>query len=100
MLYRKKPVLVDAFKFTDDSELIAPDWFTQAVKDRSVTIKRKTLNGHASVDGCIIKTLEGDHLARIGDYIIRGVAGELYPCKPDIFTRTYEPASQGVGYCD
>lgn len=37
-----------------------------------------------------IKTLEGDHHASVGDYIIRGVAGEFYPCKPDIFARTYE----------
>ena len=93
MLYRKKPVFVDAFKFTNDSELIAPDWFTQAVIDREVTIKRKTIDGHAVINGCIIKTLEGNHRARIGDYIIRGVAGELYPCKPNIFERTYEAGS-------
>lgn len=37
-----------------------------------------------------IKTLEGDILASLNDYIIRGVAGELYPCKPDIFNQTYE----------
>ncbi len=39
----------------------------------------------------IIPTLEGDHIAQVGDYIIRGVAGECYPCKPDIFNKTYEP---------
>jgi hypothetical protein len=39
----------------------------------------------------IIHTLEGDHLANIGDWIITGVQGELYPCKPDIFQQTYEP---------
>lgn len=38
----------------------------------------------------VIKTLEGEHLANIGDYIIRGVCGEFYPCKPDIFKKTYE----------
>ena len=38
-----------------------------------------------------IPTLEGNHLACVGDYIIRGVAGEYYPCKPDIFEKTYEP---------
>ena len=38
----------------------------------------------------ILHTLEGDHLARKHDYIIRGVQGELYPCKPDIFKQTYE----------
>lgn len=40
--------------------------------------------------GLVIKTLEGEHLANIGDYIIRGVHGEFYPCKPDIFRETYE----------
>lgn len=41
-------------------------------------------------DHLVIKTLEGDHRADIGDYIIQGVKGELYPCKPDIFEMTYE----------
>ena len=40
--------------------------------------------------GLIIKTLEGEHLASIGDYIIKGIQGEFYPCKPDIFEATYE----------
>ena len=40
----------------------------------------------------MIRTLEGVHEANIGDYIIRGIAGEIYPCKPDIFLATYEPA--------
>jgi hypothetical protein len=40
--------------------------------------------------GLVIKTLEGEHLASIGDYIIKGVNGEFYPCKPDIFHKTYE----------
>lgn len=39
----------------------------------------------------VIRTLEGNHLASLGDYIIKGVAGEFYPCKPDIFEATYEP---------
>lgn len=40
--------------------------------------------------GMTIETLEGKHWARIGDYIIRGIQGEFYPCKPDIFLETYE----------
>lgn len=40
--------------------------------------------------GLIIKTREGEHVANIGDYIIKGVKGEFYPCKPDIFEMTYE----------
>lgn len=39
-----------------------------------------------------IPTLEGDHIANIGDWIIKGVKGEFYPCKPDIFAATYDPA--------
>lgn len=93
MIYRKKPVLVDAFQLTDDIDVIAPPWFTQAVVDRAVTIKREIIDGHAVIKGCVIKTLEGNHQANIGDYIIKGVAGELHPCKPDIFAKTYEPAS-------
>ena len=41
-------------------------------------------------EGLTIQTLEGNHLARMGDYIIKGVKGEFYPCKPDIFEMTYE----------
>ncbi len=40
----------------------------------------------------LIPTLEGNHIASVGDYIIRGVDGECYPCKPDIFIETYVPA--------
>lgn len=40
--------------------------------------------------GIAINTLEGEHIANYGDYIIKGVQGELYPCKPDIFLKTYE----------
>ena len=46
--------------------------------------------------GLIIKTLEGEHLASIGDYIIKGVKGEFYPCKPDIFEQTYEQLKGGT----
>jgi hypothetical protein len=41
----------------------------------------------------IIRTLEGDMKADIGDWIIKGVAGEFYPCKPDVFEATYEPVT-------
>ena len=41
-----------------------------------------------------IKTLEGNHLASVGDYIIKGVQGEFYPCKPDIFEQTYEEVQE------
>lgn len=90
MLYRKKPVEVEAFQLSRDVDAIAPEWFTQAVIDEKVHIDRSLVDGHAVVYGCTVETLEGRMKARIGDYIICGVNGELYPCKPDIFQKTYE----------
>lgn len=90
MRYRKKPVEIEAFRLTDDAEMIAPEWFTRAVEDEKVCIDRSLLDGHMHVYGCTIETLEGRMRARLGDYIIQGLRGELYPCKPDIFAKTYE----------
>ena len=80
--YRKKPVVVDAFRFTggpDQEE--DPIWLVDAVKAGHVRI---------TAGGIAIQTLEGVMSARPGDYVIRGVQGEIYPCKPDIFEATYE----------
>jgi len=77
MKYRKRPVIVEAFKWGTD---IVPEWWESADGIEIVV----------STGSAIIPTLEGNHEARIGDYIIQGVQGELYPCKPDIFKETYE----------
>lgn len=80
MKYRKKPVIVQACRFMIDSYM--PDWFMDNVSSGTITT-------HA--DGtCDIKTLEGTMKADFGDYVIQGVNGEVYPCKPDIFEKTYE----------
>ena len=76
--YRKKPVVVEAVQWTGENhaemcEFIDPEAFE--------IIPRI---------GLVIHTLEGDHHASPGDYIIKGVNGEFYPCKPDIFAKTYE----------
>lgn len=77
--YRKKPVVVEAFKFGVDEY---PSWFYEKVLNHEV---------FAHIEGYVeILTLEGVMTAKAGDYIIRGVQGELYPCKPDIFDQTYE----------
>jgi hypothetical protein len=81
--FRKLPVVVDAFKWTggpDQEE--DPEWIIEAIRKDDVWF----YEGHM-----VIRTLEGDHFARVGDYIIRGIHGEIYPCKPDIFLATYEP---------
>lgn len=88
MKYRKKPVVVDAFQFNENFMRIGancegvPDWGINAYDDGIIYFDKD--------DNCQIQTLEGNHHVSVGDYIIRGVAGELYPCKPDIFSRTYE----------
>ena len=80
MRYRKKPVDIEAFQLTDDPDRIAPEWF----------IDRSLLDGHMHVYGCTIMTPGGRVHAKVGDYIIRGVYGELYPCDPRIFCMTHE----------
>ena len=83
--YRKKPVVIDAMQYTEDSREQIIEWCDPR---------------HHSMDeeGCLfetshlfIKTLEGEMMAKLGDWIIQGIRGEFYPCKPDIFEATYEP---------
>lgn len=87
MKYRKKPVVIDAFKWTGgpDQEDY-PQWIVDAIKNGKVTFPRED-------EGFLImriETLEGAMTAQLGDYIIKGIKGEIYPCKPDIFEATYE----------
>ena len=77
MKYRKKPVVIEAIIWTGDNY--------QQVLDFTYASSYKAPDGKLT-----ITTLEGDHRAEIGDYIIKGVKGEFYPCKPDIFAMTYE----------
>lgn len=89
MKYRKRPIVIDAFRWTDDREQTEPEWFATAMKKDDVWVGRHLQDGK-SVRCLRIKTLEGTMTASIGDYIIRGVDGELYACRPDIFKKTYE----------
>ena len=83
--YRKRPVVIEAFQINDRRDVMkACDW----VCDNGGTARPLTL----ADTGMEIDTLEGKHTASLGDWILRGVAGEFYPCKPDIFDQTYEPA--------
>lgn len=80
--YRKKPVVIDAVEWKGkDTDFDAL---------RAIGLDY-TPGGIERIDGGIeIRTLEGTHLASVGDLIIRGVKGEHYPCKPDIFAATYD----------
>lgn len=92
--YRKKPVVIEAFQMTqerrtDNSEW--PSWMHEAwnLERHEPGSLHPTI--HLTGDGTLsITTLEGEHHVSWGDWIIRGVQGELYPCKPDIFQATYD----------
>lgn len=76
--FRKKPVVIEAVEWKGEID----DVIKEFIKDsHTFTNDRRSL---------IITTLEGEMEALIGDFIIKGVKGELYPCKPDIFWQTYE----------
>lgn len=78
MKFRKKPVVIDAIQ-----------WSGHNIEEIMDFVGNKF---NARLGDIYILTLEGEHLASRGDFIIKGVAGEFYPCKPDIFAATYEAA--------
>lgn len=79
--YRKKPVVIEAVQWTG----------TPTSYSEICLLAGDEIPSHAdNPDVLVIKTLEGGMCANVGDYIIKGVKGELYPCKPDIFEMTYE----------
>lgn len=81
--FRKKPVVIEAIQWDGEMQTF------EAIADLGAA----DVIGWGKNDGCIhIATLEGTMLAERGDWIIKGVRGEFYPCKPDIFDVTYEPA--------
>lgn len=83
MKYRKKPVIIDAIQWDGTEEC----WL------KLVEFVGPSLIGRPEFHTIIIKTLEGDMCGSRGDFIIKGVKGEFYPCKPDIFKATYESCS-------
>ena len=80
-VYRKKPVVIEAVQWTGENHAEMCDFIDPEVFEIIPRV------------GLVIHTLEGDHHASPGDYIIKGVNGEFYPCKPDIFAKTYESAT-------
>ena len=96
--FRKKPVVIEAFQMTEErraSNADWPEWMHQAWKlDREAPGSLYPTE-EGTGDGTLsIGTLEGPHLVSWGDWIIQGVKGELYPCKPDIFEATYAPETK------
>ncbi len=80
--FRKKPVEIEAWRFLGGGPF--PDWLAEGV------YAGKLWYQGGSEPYMTIETLEGERRANVGDWIIKGVKGEFYPCKPDIFEATYD----------
>lgn len=92
MKFRKKPVEIEAWQwnFSEEQEP-APTWMNDALHRYPEPNSAAFEPDHPDGPRIAIGTLEGVMVALPGDWIIQGVQGELYPCKPDIFEATYEP---------
>ena len=95
MRFRKKPVEIEAFQYDGDlkysnGEWYVPDWAVSAFENGTMYYDSRSVKEEPCE--LFINTLEGRHHVSVGDYVIKGVHDELYPCKPDIFVETYEAA--------
>lgn len=85
----KKPVVIQAIRWDGNNVRELSEFMGEKLSNG--TLKRKfEIYGDTSNPDLVIFTLERDYHAAVGDWIIRGVQGEFYPCKPDIFEQTYE----------
>ena len=76
--YKKKPVIIEAIQWTGANKSDIQAFMGQHLIENTVNHQLR------------IPTLEGEHIASVGDFIIKGIHGEFYPCKPDIFEKTYD----------
>lgn len=88
MKYKKKPVIIEAVQFTGTVESLLR--LSEFINDQEVRVSYEEVKNPK----LFIQTLEGEMQASVGDYIIKGIQGEFYPCKPDIFEQTYEKAGE------
>lgn len=88
--YRKKPVVVEAIQWHkhEDHPQVEDVW-VQVIRGMPIVVDEWEPGAE---EYGRVQTWEGDMIVSPGDWVITGVAGEVYPCKPDIFERTYEPA--------
>ena len=94
-IYRKKPVQIEAFQWDGTAEAATPLINWMLTNNATASFVCSNPDRCAEYDGdtphaIVIRTLEGSMAATVGDWIIRGVQGEFYPCKSDIFAATYE----------
>ena len=88
MKYKKKPVVIEAKQLKSDNAYEIILWAHENLPAGANSIIT------TAERGCLkVRTLEGPLFASVGDYVIKGINGEFYPCKPDIFDKTYEPVT-------
>jgi hypothetical protein len=95
MKFRKKPVEVEAMQWTGNNSFSIMSFVGQQLEWTEPPHGMELDNDHIPPEAytIIIPTLEGDMKASKGDWIVKGVKGEFYPCKPDVFEMTYEPSA-------
>ena len=98
MKYRKKPVIIEAIQFNVDNFDTVCDFMGETPVPKINPDFGLDENGNTNEPylGVYIQTFEGKMLASYGDYIIKGVNGEFYPCKPDIFEKTYDIVNESI----
>lgn len=97
MKYRKKPIVVEAVLWDGCNHREMYNFLESKNSNDNMNSFGNNfyIDYNWVVGGLIIKTLEGEHIAKIGDYIIKGINGDFYPCKPDIFENMYEKVEEG-----
>lgn len=104
MKFRKKPVVIEALKWTGSNIQELSEWAAAAHYERGGAVPTKRLGIALPLDlvsrgdgefDLVIKTLEGEMKANYGDWVICGIGGEFYPCRPDIFEATYDATTIG-----
>lgn len=89
-VYRKKPIEIEAVQLTKENIETVEKWLGYNHQNlRSYNNEVDSIH-RFNPTGLFIFTLEGDMVAKMGDYVIKGIQGEFYPCKPDIFEATYD----------
>lgn len=92
--YRKKPVIIEAVQLTWKNWSHVCEFLGSIISPSNPARQSDEFSAHCGELGPYIEltipTLEGDHIAKHGDWIIKGIASEFYPCKPDIFEATYD----------
>lgn len=87
MKYRKKPIVIEAIQFTGQSSINV-----MTNKWQRAFLEVADFDDLEEKENFFIETLEGTHCVSLYDWVIKGIVGEFYPCKPDIFEDTYEKA--------